>query len=139
MKAAAVKQLQDGEPVWFGCDVGQSSDRKSGVMDTDLYDMATLVGVDFTMDKRQRIMTRESAATHAMTLAGVDVIDGKPVRWKVENSWGDENGQKGYFVMTDPWFDEYTFEAVINKKYLSEDIAKLYETEPEVLPYYLPF
>ena len=139
MKAAAVKQLQDGEPVWFGCDVGQSSDRKSGVMDTDLYDMATLVGVEFTMDKRQRIMTRESAATHAMTLAGVDVIDGRPVRWKVENSWGDENGQKGYFVMTDPWFDEYTFEAVINKKYLSEDIARLYETEPEVLPYYLPF
>ena len=67
------------------------------------------------------------------------MIDGKPVRGKVENSWGDENGQKGYFVMTDPWFDEYTFEVVVNKKYLSEDIAKLYETEPEVLPYYLPF
>ena len=77
-------------------------------------------------------------ATHAMTLAGVDVIDGKPARWKVENSWGSDNGQKGYFVMTDDWFDQYTFEVIINKKYLTADQVKLYQTEPEVLPYYLP-
>lgn len=138
LKAAAVKQVQAGEPVWFACDVDQSSDRKNGVMDTDLYDMSTLVGVDFTLTKGQRIASQESSATHAMTLVGVDVIDGKPARWKVENSWGSDNGQKGYFVMTDDWFDQYTFEVIINKKYLTADQVKLYQTEPEVLPYYLP-
>ena len=73
-----------------------------------------------------------------MTLVGVDVIDGKSVRWKVENSWGDENGEKGYYVMTDDWFDQFTFEVIINKKYLSEDLVQLYQTEPEVLPFYFP-
>lgn len=138
MKAAAIKQLQDGEPIWFACDVGQDSDRKAGVMATDLYDMATLVSVDFTMDKGRRVVSHESMATHAMTLVGVDVIDGKSVRWKVENSWGDENGEKGYYVMTDDWFDQFTFEVIINKKYLSEDLVQLYQTEPEVLPFYFP-
>ncbi|MBQ1374096.1 MAG: aminopeptidase, partial [Aeriscardovia sp.] len=80
--------------------------------------------------------TRESLPTHAMVLAGVDLQNGEPVRWKVENSWGDKIGKKGYMVMSQAWFEEYTYEVVVNKKYLTDEQKAAFQTEPTVLPFY---
>ncbi|WP_334329052.1 aminopeptidase C [Companilactobacillus sp. HBUAS59699] len=136
-KSLAIKQLQDGEAVWFGSDVGQSSDRKIGIMDTNIYDVAGLFNTDLSMTKAERLDYIESMMTHAMVLTGVDLDEnGKPTKWKVENSWGEKVGTKGYFVMSDSWFDEYVYQLVINKKYLSDDLKKTFETEskePKVL------
>ena len=141
MKVLVAEQLAGGDSVWFGCDVMQSSDIMRGLLDTHLYDVPDLFGITDTMDKKLRLLTGESAPTHAMVFGGVDVENGKPTKWKVENSWGMGNafqkvGYNGYFIMTDDWFDEYVFEVVVHKKYIPEKILALFDTPPVVIPFY---
>ena len=133
---AALAQVKDGMGVWFGCDVLQQFDRQKGIMDLDLYGFNDLFGTDFNFGKGAMFSTRESLPTHAMVLAGVDLINDQPVRWKVENSWGDKIGKKGYMVMSQAWFEEYTYEVVVNKKYLTDEQKAAFATEPTVLPFY---
>ena len=131
LKRMAIAQMKDGNAVWFGSDVGQSSSREGGLMDLDVHDVEDLFSTEFTMDKAQRLDYGESLMTHAMVLTGVNLDEeGKPNRWRVENSWGKDAGKDGYYVMTDRWFDEYTYQVVVNKKYLTDDQRKLLETEP---------
>ena len=131
LKAAAIAQMKDGQPVWFGCDVGKSSERDAGLMDLNLYHVGELFNTTFGMNKAERLDYGQSLMTHAMVFQGVNLDEnGKPNRWRVENSWGSEPGEGGYYVMTDEWFDEYTYQIVVNKKYLSEDVLNAYNSEP---------
>lgn len=130
LKQLAISQIKDRETVWFGCDVVQSSDRKKGILDTHVYDYETAFGTSFRLTKAERLDYKESCLTHAMVLTGVNLVDGKPNRWKVENSWGEEPGNKGYFVMSDEWMEEYTYQVVVNKKYLPEHLKKALEQKP---------
>ena len=132
-KQLAIKQLQAGQSVWFGCDVGQSSDRQKGVMATDVYSKDELFDVDLSMSKAERLDYGESLMTHAMVITGVDLVDGQPTKWKVENSWGDKVGTKGFFVMNDAWMDEYCYQVVVNKEFLSDDLKAAQAEEPTVL------
>lgn len=132
-KDLAVKQLEQGESVWFGCDVGQSSTRDSGIMALDAYDVEDLFDVDLTMTKAERLDYGESLMTHAMVLTGVDLIDGQAKKWKVENSWGEKVGDKGFFVMSDAWMDEYTYQIVVRKEFLTSEQLAAFEAEPIVL------
>lgn len=116
LRQTAIAQLEDGETVWFGNDVLQQLDRKRGLLDSKLYRRGELLDVDLEMTKAQRLAYGQAEVTHAMTLTGVNLVEEKPNRWKVENSWGKENGEKGYFVMSDQWFEDYTYEVVVNKK-----------------------
>lgn len=127
LKDAAIKQLEAGETLWFGCDVGKQSDRQKGIMTDNLYQTDTLFDIKTKLDKKQRLITGASGSTHAMTLVGVDVVNGKPRQWKVENSWGNKVGKNGYFVMTDDWFDQYLFKVVVKKKYLPKKLVELAE------------
>ena len=134
LQKGAIKQLQAGETVWVGNDVLQQMDRKRGLMDAKLYHREELLDVDFVMDKKHRLETKQAVVPHAMTLTGFDTVNDQPTRWKIENSWGKDNGDNGYFVMTQDWFEEYTYEAVINKKYLSDRVKKVADSEPVTLP-----
>ena len=133
LKKAAIAQLQSGEPVWFGCDCGQGSSRE-GMMDTQLYDVEDLFDTIFPMTKAERLTYGESLMDHAMTLQGVNLDEnGKPNRWRIENSWGDEAGRDGFYVMSDRWFEEYTYQIVVNRKYLPEEALAAYDSEPILL------
>ncbi|RLC58359.1 MAG: aminopeptidase [Candidatus Cloacimonadota bacterium] len=132
-KKLALTQLKDGFPVWFGSDVGQKMKRENGILAEDIYSYEDALQSKFELDKAGRLDYGESLMTHAMVFTGVNIIDDVPNRWKVENSWGEKNGKKGYFVMSDKWFEEYTYQIVINKKYLSEDLKKAWKSEPIVL------
>ncbi|MCT3200235.1 aminopeptidase C [Limosilactobacillus reuteri] len=134
LQEGAIKQLQAGETVWVGNDVLQQMDRKRGLMDAKLYHREELLDVDFVMDKKHRLETKQAVVSHAMTLTGFDMVNDQPTRWNIENSWGKDNGDNGYFVMTQDWFEEYTYEAVINKKYLSDRVKKVAASEPVTLP-----
>jgi bleomycin hydrolase len=134
MKEIARRTLEAGEPVWFGCDVGKQMRRDLGLMDRDLYDLSALYGTTFRMDKAARLEYGETRMTHAMLFTGVDVVHGATRRWRVENSWGTEPGQKGFFTMNDAWFDEYTFEIAARRAYLPTELASALELEPIVLP-----
>ena len=138
MKAVTQKLLEDGVPVWMGCDVGKEMDRKGGYWDADLFNVSGLYGVEYGMDKENRLRHGQTMMTHAMLFTGVDVVDGKPRRWRVENSWGEDSGQKGYYTMNDSWYDEYMFEIAAPKEYLTEKMLAGLETEPMVLPAWDP-
>jgi bleomycin hydrolase len=133
LKRAALAQLTAGEAVWFGTDVSQMLDVDHGLLGMDTYDFENLFGTSFPMDKAARLDYGESLMTHAMVFTGVNVVDGKPNRWKVENSWGDKRGEKGWFRMSDEWFSEYVYQVVVEKKYLTGDERKALEKKPTVL------
>ena len=132
-KKLAISQLEQGESVWFGCDVGQSSTRDSGIMALDVYSMDDLFDIDFTMTKAERLDYGESLMTHAMVLTGVDIVDGQSTKWKVENSWGEKVGTNGFFVMSDEWMDEYTYQIVVRKDLLTKEQLAAFNEEPTVL------
>ena len=133
MKELAIAQIKGGEQVSFGCDVGKMSHREFGIMDINLFNYETVLNTKFTMDKTDRVNYKASGSAHVMTFTGVNLVDGKPNRWKVQNSWGEEAGNKGFYIMSDEWFNEYVFRVAINKKYASTEIIKSYEQEPTML------
>ena len=133
MKSITQEILEDGMPVWMGCDVGKQMDRKRGLWDANLFETNELYGVDYGMRKADRLRYGQTMMTHAMLFTGVDVYEGKPRRWRVENSWGDNSGQKGFYTMNDNWYDEHMFEIASPKKYLTEEMVKGLETVPIVL------
>ena len=134
LKELAIAQMQVGETVWFGSDVGQSSNRKAGVMAEGMHDFTASMDIRLTQDKAGRLDYSESLMTHAMVLTGVDLDEnGKAKKWKVENSWGEKVGNKGYFVASDAWMDEYTYQIVVRKEFLTAAELAAYEAEPLVL------
>ena len=138
MKAIAQRLLEEGTPVWMGCDVGQQMDRKRGLWDASLFESQALYGVSYGMDKATRLRFGQTMMTHAMLFTGVDVVDGEPRRWRVENSWGADNGVKGFYTMNDSWFDEYMFEIAAPSSRLSDAMREALATEPVVLPAWDP-
>jgi bleomycin hydrolase len=134
-KRAAVDMLVDGKPVWFGCDVGKMFDRDLGILDMKLYDYGQIYGEPFKATKAERIEYGQSKMTHAMVFTGVNLDESdQPTKWRVENSWGTAPGDKGFLVMSDPWFDEYMYEVLVDKKYVPAELLPILESEPVVLP-----
>jgi len=138
LKRAAAEAIKAGEPVWFGCDVGKQMRRDLGVWDARLFDYEGVYGTKFTLDKAGRLNFNETEMTHAMLFTGVDLAGDTPRRWRVENSWGDANGEKGFYTMTDSWFDEYVFEIAAHKSALPAELQAALEAEPIVLPAWDP-
>jgi bleomycin hydrolase len=135
IKQYALKSIKSNEAMYFSCDVGKQFNGDEGFLDINTYDYDDLFGVDFGMDKADRIKTFDSGSSHGMALIGVNILpDGTTDKWLLENSWGADKGNNGYLTMTDQWFDEYMFRLVINKKYLSEDILKILDQKPILLP-----
>ena len=133
LKAAIIRQLQGGQVVWFGSDVGKFGEREKGVWDDQSFDLGLLTGLDLTLTKEDALNYWFSAMNHAMVITGVNLDEqGRPTRWKIENSWGDKNGEKGYYICSDTWFDQYVFQASIEKAYLG-DAAALMAQKPIVL------
>lgn len=120
VKELIIEQLKNGEVVWFGSDVSNYGDRSVGLWDDLSFDYASAFDFDIKFSKENMLDYHESCMNHAMVLTGVNIKDGKPNRWKVENSWGSESGNKGYYLMSDSWFDRYVYQAVIKQKYLND-------------------
>jgi bleomycin hydrolase len=138
VKTYTFKSLLDNEPVWFAADVGWQMERKIGIMAQGIYQYDALFGIEYQMSKAERIQYGISAANHAMAFIGTDTSGGKPLKWRVENSWGTDRGDKGYWTMYDNWFDEYVFTLIIHKKYLPDKILAIMKTRPTILPTWEP-
>ncbi len=135
IKVAALTSIKNNEPMYTSCDVGKQFNREEGLLDPAMYDYESLLGVKLYMDKKARILTRQSGSAHAMTLVGCDTdANDKPVKWEFENSWGASHGHNGYLTFTDKWFDEYMFRIVIRKAYLNEKALEALKGKPVQLP-----
>ncbi len=139
IKQLIISQLKDDEIVWFGSDVSYYGDRTNGIWNDLTFDFKTTYGIDFKFDKADMLDYSNSMMNHAMCITGVNLIDGKPNRYKIENSWGSENGNKGYYVMSDSWFDSFVYQVAIKKKYLNDMELEALKTKPTLLPPWDPF
>jgi bleomycin hydrolase len=133
LRAYAAKSVLDSTPVWFACDVGKENYGKDGIMALDIYNYESIYGIEFDLPKADLIQLKLITPNHAMAFMGADTADGEVQKWLVENSWGDERGDKGKWFMYDDWFDRYMFGVIIHEKYLSKDLLKLSKKKPIVL------
>lgn len=138
-KEAILRQLKQSEPVWFGCDCGKDGDRETGLWDDTQFDYENTFDMSLSMTKAEMLDTGYSAMNHAMVFTGVSLAGEKPLRWKIENSWGEDRANKGYYICSDTWFEKYVYEAVVNKKYLTEEQREILDTEPKELEPWDPF
>jgi bleomycin hydrolase len=138
MKQLAQDAIVGGEPVWFGCDVGKQMNADLGYWDAKLYDYGAVYDTEFSLDKAERLLHHETLMTHAMLFTGVDLVDGKPRRWRVENSWGDEKADNGFWTMNDSWFAEHVFEIAVRRSALPAELQAKFDDAPIVLPAWDP-
>jgi bleomycin hydrolase len=138
IKGYVLNSLLNKEPVWFAADAGWQMERTHGIMADDIYDYESLLGLSDQMSKADRIQYRASSANHAMAFVGVDTLNGKAMKWRVENSWGADTGDHGYWTMYNDWFDTYVYTVVINKKYVPEQVLSILKTKPRSLPTWDP-
>ena len=138
MEQLIISQLKDGEIVWFGSDVSKFRNREAGIWDDNSFDYMTAFGLDQKFGKAEMLDFSQSAMNHAMCITGVDIKGGKPIRWKIENSWGN-SGKDGFYLMSESFFRLFVFQAAIKKKYLNEVELKALEAEPTLLPPWDPF
>lgn len=139
LKTACIAMLKAGLPIFFGSDVGKFSNSTSGIMDTGLIDYELGFNVRLGLSKKQRLMTGESAMTHAMVLTAVHLnAKGESVRWRVQNSWGTDAGTEGWFVMSDRWMDEFVYQAVVEPRFVSKEVREVLKKEAKVLPLWDP-
>lgn len=138
IKEMAIASIKGGDAMYFSCDVGKYLDRARGLADLRNFDYESILGVKYTMDKKQRVMTHASGSSHAMTLIAVDIKDGVTTKWMVENSWGKDTGYKGYLIMTDEWFNEYMFRLVVEREYVPADVLQMLQQKPVRLPAWDP-
>ena len=138
IKEMAIASIKAGKAMYFSCDVSKFLDRTKGVADLRNFDYESLLGVNLSMNKRERVMTHASGSSHAMTLIAVDLKDGVPQKWMVENSWGAASGYQGNIIMTDEWFNEYMFRLVVEKQFVPADVMKMLEQKPIMLPAWDP-
>ncbi len=129
-----LKSLLNREPVWFAADDSWQMERAHGIMAEGIYDYESLLGITDRMTKADRIQYRASTANHAMAFVGVDTVKGRAMKWRVENSWGADTGDKGYWTMYNNWFDKYVYTVIINRKYLPETVLAILKTKPRILP-----
>jgi bleomycin hydrolase len=135
LKASALASIKNNEPLYTSCDVGKQNNGETGILDVNNYDYQSLFGIKLSMDKKARILTRQSGSSHAMLLVACDTDENdKPVKWEFENSWGASAGHNGYLTFTDEWFNEYMFRMVLNKKYLSSKAIEGLKGKSIMLP-----
>ena len=134
IKQIVLDQVTSGQTVWFGCDTGKQAHRELGIWDASLFDYEGVYDSEFVMTKAERLDYHESRMTHAMLFTGVDVVDGKPRRWRVENSAGERPGDKGFWLMNDSWFNEYISEIAVHRDTVPEYLRAAQDDEPIVLP-----
>jgi len=138
VRRLAMEALVAGDPVWFGCDTGRMDHAELGYWDAALYDLQGVYDADLALDKADRLIHGDTLMTHAMLFTGVDVVDGAPRRWRVENSWGPDKADKGFWTMNDNWFGEHVFEIAVHPDRLPADLQAALDAEPVVLPAWDP-
>jgi len=134
LKKIAIRSIQDGAAMLFAADVSYDQSSEHGIMADGLYDYQSIYNTKINLTKAERALYRSSVRNHGMTLIGVDLKEDKPVKWRVENSWGADKGSKGYWIMYDNWFDLHVYNIIVHKKYVPDEILQIKKEPAIILP-----
>jgi bleomycin hydrolase len=138
IRRIALESLLNDDPVLFGADVSEDQNRSLGIMAKNVYDYQALFNTDMDINKEERALYGQNSANHSMILVGVDTADGGGVKWLVENSWGEKNGDKGYWSMYNDWFDMFVYNIIVKKEYVPDDVLKIFDKSPVIIPVWDP-
>ncbi len=138
LKQIAMESVMANEPVWFASDVGKDQNKTLGIMAANLYNYGPLFNLNLHLDRAQRIRYHDGGANHAMVFMGVDVVDNRPAKWLVENSWGSDKGDKGTWTLYNDWFDEHVYMVIVNKRHVPAEMLKVFDEPVTVLPPWYP-
>lgn len=133
LKALVRKQIEDNEVVWFGSDVARYGNRETGIWDDEQFDDEALLGMSLYMSKEDQLDYSQSAMNHAMVFTAIHLENNETKRWKIENSWGEQSGNKGFYMCSDTWFDRFVYQAVIHHKHLSKEQKAAWKKDPIIL------
>jgi len=136
---AVKKSIDNEEAVWTGVDFDKYISLKDGFLDKDGFDYENVFGFTNTMKKCDALNYRQSGPSHAVVIKGYNFENSKTNGFLVENSWGEKSGFKGNYYMANSWFEDYTYEVVVDKKCVSPKILSILNQKPIILPYWSPF
>ena len=140
LKSLVKKMLDSGRSVWMSCDVGKMADHENGIFNEKLYNFSELLNIPQPLTKADRLNYCDGGGNHAMLFTGYHEVDGKITKWRIENSWGDKKGKKGFYELSDKWFEEHVYTSLISKEFLSkEQLAVLDEPVVMLMPWELPY
>lgn len=129
LKELAIKQLKDGIPVYMGAHIRKFRDMQSGILDTRLYNYEETLGLK-KLTKAEALSLYDISMHHVMVFTGVNLIDNKSQRWKIEDSYGDEEKLNGYYIMNDNFFDDFVLSVIVDRKYLSNEQLEMLKQKP---------
>lgn len=139
MKEIAKSSILANEPLWFAVNMNFDQSSELGLMKHRLYDYEALFGIDLELSKADRTRFHSGASGHAMALVGMDLdAGGHPRKWLVENSWGDDKGDKGLWTLHDDWFDEHVYTIIAHRSHVPARILSYFDQEAIVLPCWYP-
>ena len=125
-------------PVYFACNIDKMRDKKSSILDSNLYNYKEVFNIDL-LTKEEALNSFDIYYQHLMLITGVHIEYNKTIRCKVENSYGDKLYKDGYYIMNDNFFNNFVLMVIINKKYLSKEDLELFNTKPTIIDRYNPF
>ena len=140
MKKLVKKMIDKGRSVWMSCDVSKMANHEQGIFNDRLYNFGEILDIPEPLSKADRLDYCDGGGNHAMLFTGYHEVDGSITKWRIENSWGDKKGSKGYYELSDKWFDEHVYTSLISKKFLSKELLKVLD-EPAVklMPWEMPY
>lgn len=138
LKAIAVSSVLANQPLWFAVDMGIDQSKDHGLMELELFDYESLFGMEMPITRAERSRFNAGASNHAMVIKGVDLRDGKPRKWLVENSWGEDKGNKGTWTLYDGWFNEHVYNVIVHQDHLSPETLAIFQEEAQPLPAWYP-
>lgn len=142
MKDCIIKSINKKEALWFGSDVNKYSSTELGILDPKTVNYKNIFDIDVNIDKCSKLEYKDGEVSHAMIIKGYNLDkDMKyPDKYLVENSWGENTGENGNFVMSDDWFNDNVYMLVVDYSILSKEKRDQIEKNPVIkLPYWSPF
>lgn len=131
LKDLVFKQLKDGIPVMCSCDSRKLRNKEKGIIDYNCFHLKEM-NINI-LSKADSINFDMINYCHCLCIKGVKLDSNDFSFWKLENSYGNNNLNDGFYNVSDAAFEYIVFSVVINKKYITDKIKDIINEKPIVI------